>query len=239
MATLSAPHHGGQAAQRVQLALIAVLVLALAAIGVALLVHRGGPPGSGVQGSGVAATQARAVPSFSSIDLAGSHNVAVFVGAPQSVVVHADSNLLGNVTTRVVAGTLVLGNTGSFTTKSPMGVVINVPSLAAVTLSGNGDMLVNGINAPRLTVTISGNGVLYASGTATRLDVTLGGSGEAQLNQLVARDVHAVVSGSGVIEVTATTSLDAAIPGAGAIIYSGNPQRVTSSVTGTGAVTRG
>jgi hypothetical protein len=51
--------------------------------------------------------------------------------------------------------------------------------------------------------------------------------------------VHAVVSGSGLIQVTATTSLDAAVPGSGTIIYSGNPPQVTTSVTGSGAVTRG
>jgi hypothetical protein len=46
-------------------------------------------------------------------------------------------------------------------------------------------------------------------------------------------------SGSGLIQVTATTSLDAAVPGTGAIVYSGNPPQVTSSVTGNGTVTRG
>jgi hypothetical protein len=38
--------------------------------------------------------------------------------------------------------------------------------------------------------------------------------------------------------VTATASLNAAVTGSGAIIYTGNPQ-VTSSVTGSGTVTRG
>jgi len=55
----------------------------------------------------------------------------------------------------------------------------------------------------------------------------------------IARDVHAVVSGSGRILVRATNSLDAAVPGSGAIIYSGNPAHVTTSITGNGAVTAG
>jgi hypothetical protein len=41
------------------------------------------------------------------------------------------------------------------------------------------------------------------------------------------------------IQVTATTSLDAAVPGTGAIIYSGNPSQVTTSITGTGTIARG
>jgi len=243
MAISSPPRRGGQAAPQRQRGLITALVLALvavlvlAAVVVALLA-RGGLPGSGVQGTGVAATQSRVLPTFSRLDLAGSNNVTVAVGGRQSVVVHGDSNLLRYVTTRVVAGTLVIGTTGSFTTRSPMSVEVSVPSLAAVTLSGSGKISVNGIDAPRLTVTLPGSGAIDAGGTVTNLRVTLGGSGLAQLQNLAARDAHAVVAGSGLIRVTATASLNAAVTGSGAIIYSGDPQ-VTSNVTGSGAVTRG
>jgi hypothetical protein len=244
MAISSPPRRGGQAAApRGQRDLITALILALVAVlvlaaAVVALLARGGSSGSGVQGSGVAAAQSRVLATFSSLDLAGSNNVTVAVGGRQSVVVHADSNLMRYVTTRVVAGTLVIGTTGSFTTRSPMRVEVSVPSLAAVTLSGSGQISITGIDAPRLTVSLPGSGALYASGTVTKLDVTLGGSGLAQLDNLVARDGHAVVAGSGLIRVTATASLSAAVSGSGAIIYSGNPQ-VTSSVTGSGAVTRG
>jgi Putative auto-transporter adhesin, head GIN domain len=243
MAISSPPRRGGLAASHRQRGLITALVVAviavlvLAAVVVALL-DRGGLTGSGLQGSGVAAKQSRALATFSSVDLAGSNNVTVAVGGRQSVVVHADSNLLRYVTTRVAGGTLVIGTTGNFTTKSPMSVEVSVPSLAAVTLSGSGQIAVTGIHAPRLTVTLPGTGALYAGGTVTQLNVTLGGSGLAQLDNLVARGVHAAVAGSGLIRVTATASLNAAVTGSGAIIYSGNPQ-VTSSVTGRGAVTHG
>ena len=89
---------------------------------------------------------------------------------------------------------------------------------------------------PQLSVTIPGSGLLSASGTATRLDVTLDGDGQAQLSQLAARDVHAVLAGSGLIQVNDTTSLDAAVPGSGLIMYSGNPPHVATSVTGSGTV---
>ena len=243
MAISSPPRPGEQAVPHRQRGLITALVLALvavlvlAAVVVALLA-RGRSSGSGVQGSGVAATQSRVLARFSSLDLAGSNSVTVAVGGRQSVVVHADSNLIRYITTRVIAGTLVIGTSGSFTTRSPMSVEIRVPSLATVTLSGSGKIAVTGIDAPRLTVTLPGSGSLYASGTVTKLNVTLGGSGLAQLGRLTARDVHAVVGGSGLIRVTATAGLNAAVTGTGAIIYSGNPQ-VTSSVTGIGTVMRG
>jgi Putative auto-transporter adhesin, head GIN domain len=239
MAISSAPHRGRRSPLRNQVALVALVVLA--AIGVVLLVHDvilGSPSPGGVQGSGVAATQTRALASFTGVELAGADNVTVVVGGQQSVVVHADGNLLRYVTTRVAAGNLVIGTSGSFTTKSPMSVDVSVPSLAVLKLSGSGVISVSGITEPSLTVTLSGSGVLHASGAATRLDVTLSGAGQADLSYFVAHDVHAVVTGSGLIRVTATASLDAAVPGTGAIIYGGNPPRVTSSVTGTGAVMR-
>jgi Putative auto-transporter adhesin, head GIN domain len=241
MAITSAPHRGGHAEQRNRLPLIVGLaaVLILATVGVALLVNASGSSSSALRGSGIGATQIRSVGAFSGVDLAGSNTVTVVVGVPRSVVVDADSNLLSHVTTQVTAGTLVIGTTGSFSTSSPMSVQVNVPSLTVLKLSGSGQISVIGIKASRLDVTLSGSGMLTAAGTATQLYVTLDGSGEARLYQLTADDAHAVVSGSGLIEVTATTSLDAAVPGSGAVFYQGNPPRVTSSVTGSGAVMHG
>ena len=239
MAITSAPHRGGHTARRGQLAVIAAVTAAfiLATLAVVLLVRGAGPSSPGIQGSGIAAAQTRTVAGFSRLDLTGSNNVTVVVGAPQSVVVRADSNLISHVTTQAVGGTLVIGDTGSFTRRAPMSVEVSVPSLTRLNLSGDGQISVTGINVPRLAVTVSGSGLLSAAGTATQLDVTLSGDGQAQLFRLPARDVHAVVTGSGLIQVNATTSLDAAVPGTGAIVYSGNPPRVTTSVTGTGAVT--
>jgi Putative auto-transporter adhesin, head GIN domain len=77
-----------------------------------------------------------------------------------------------------------------------------------------------------------------ASGTVARLGVSLGGSGDAQLGQLVARDVRAVLNGSGRIAVHATNTLQASVPGSGTIVYSGHPAHVTTSITGSGAITR-
>jgi hypothetical protein len=242
MTVAPTPLHGRRAPHRHQVALIAALVVV--AFGILLMVQydlfKSSSSSNGVQGSGVAATETRNLGPFRSIELAGANNVTVRVGGKQSVVVHADDNLLRRVTTQVQAGGLAIGNTsGSFTTKSPMHVEVSVPSLTAITLSGSGVISAAGITGPRLTVRLSGAGVLRASGTATRLDVTLAGSGDAQLKQLAARDVQAVVSGSGRILVTATKSLDASVPGSGAIMYSGEPARVTTSITGSGAVARG
>jgi hypothetical protein len=194
---------------------------------------------STLHGSGVAATQSRELGAFHAVDFAGSNMVTVRLGSKQTVTVRADDNLIDRVTTRVVAGTLVIANRGSFTTESPMSVAVTVPSLKASTLSGSGIVNLENVKASQLTVSLSGSGVIRASGTANRLDVRLGGSGDAQLGGLVARDAQATVNGSGRIVVNATNRLHAAVAGNGAIVYTGSPTLVTTDVTGSGAVVRG
>jgi Putative auto-transporter adhesin, head GIN domain len=223
--------------------LAAILAFLLGGLGVALLYESnvfGGSSSSSssVEGSGVAASETRDVNPFGSVELAGSNNVVIHAGEQQSVIVSADDNLLDRVTTEVQSGKLVIGNTtGSFSTNSPMSVEVSVPTLSALTLSGSGNIVVGGIKADSLTVSLPGSGTLTASGTTTRLGVTVSGSGMVQFNRLVASDVQAVVSGSGTVFVIATKSLDASVPGDGTIIYAGNPPDITRSITGTGAIT--
>ena len=120
-----------------------------------------------------------------------------------------------------------------------MSVDVTVPTLRALTLSGSGTVVADGIDAKRLTVALPGSGILRANGTATALEVEHAGSGDAQLEGIAASDVHAVLSGSGRIVVTATKSLDATVSGSGAIFYGGDPSQVTTSVTGSGVVMHG
>ena len=227
---------------RARWALVVFLAALAGGLAVALLYQLdvlGESSGTGVHGSGVAASKPRAVAPFTSVDLAGSNNVVIRAGEKQSVVVHADANLLDHVTTTVQSRTLVVANTpGSFTTESPMRVEVTVPALTGLTLSGSGNVVVDGIAAKSLTVSLPGSGTLTGSGTADRLDVTVSGSGEVQFLRLVGRDVRAVVSGSGAVFVTATERLDASVTGSGAILYAGSPASLTKDVTGTGAIIR-
>jgi len=217
-------------------------VLLLAAIVVAVLVHRvvrssSIPVGTG---SGVAATQARSLPPFTGVDLAGDNNVTVRIGARQSVIVHADRNLLGRVTTDVQAGRLVIGTApGPLHPRSPMFVAVSVPSIDRLALPGDGNISAAGINSRSLAVVLPGSGTITATGTTGRLNVTIGGAGTALLSGLLARDAKAVVSGDGTIMVTATDSLDARISGSGTIVYSGHPTQVTKAVTGSGTIAGG
>jgi hypothetical protein len=209
------------------------VLLGLLAFGTWWLTQNGGP---------TVVTQTRSVAPFAAIDLAGSNLVTVRVGEQQSDVVRARKDMVGMVTTRVLAGHLVIANAPSqHGTKGPMSVTIGVPSLKSVTIArtGSGVIAVTGVSASSLTVTLAGSGVVRASGTASRLNVSIGGSGDAELDQLIAGDAIAVVSGSGRVVVNATRSLNASVTGDGVIQYRGNPARLATSVTGNGAIIPG
>jgi hypothetical protein len=180
------------------------------------------------------------LPAFTGVDLAGENNFIVEVGEKQSVVVHADSNLLGRVTTRVRSGRLVIGTTpGNLSARSPMFVSVSLPSLDRLSLGGEGNISVTGIDSRKLTVELRGSGNIDAGGTATGLDVTISGEGTALLRQLVARDVRATLGGDGTIMLTATNRLTARVSGTGTILYSGNPVHVAPRVSGTGTISPG
>lgn len=238
MSTAPRPIHRRRGSLHGHPTLIAATALALAAILLALLVDR--VFFAGGTGASTAATQSRVVPSFTGLNLVGANNVVVHVGRRQSVTVHADKKLLGRITTQVQSGSLVVGNTrGNFSSKTPMFVVVNVPRLDAVSLEGAGNITVAGISSQSLTASIPGSGNIDAAGTTTRLDVALSGSGTARLSGLTARDASASLSGDGSIMLTATHSLTATLSGTGAILYGGNPAKVTRTVTGTGDVMAG
>lgn len=239
MTLAPAPLHRRRAPERYQLALVAALVLIAGAFALRYAVFDRSSGSGQLEGSGVTASETRHVPAFRSIDLAGTNKVTVRIGGDRSVVVRGDDNLLGRITTDVKLGKLVIGDTGSFTTTSPMSVEVGAPSLDSLTLSGTGSLVAVGIDTERLTAKLAGTGLLQISGTATRLNVSLDGDGDAELGQLAARDVHAVMNGTGQIVVTATRTLDASVPGTGSILYFGTPARVKTNVTGTGAVVRG
>jgi hypothetical protein len=214
---------------------VTVVLVAAGTAAIVLLATHGGTVRPSDHGA--AETQVRKVSSFAAIELAGGNNVTVRVGRPQAVVVHADRDLLGRVTTVVRSGRLVIGNTpGSLDSKSPMSVEITAPSVSALLLTGSGDMSASGIRTPRLTIVVSGSGVVEAQGRAASLGVTVSGSGDAMAGELLSRDATATVSGSGTIVVNATKSLNASVTGTGSILYAGNPAHVTKSVPGVGAV---
>ena len=159
MSTAPTPAHRRRAPGRLKLTLAAIAVFLLAAILAVVVVDRvffSSSSSRAGTGSGVASTQARPLPPFTGVELASDNNVIVQVGATQSVTVHADSNLLTRVTTRVRSGRLVIGTTpGNLSAKTPMFVAVSLPSLDRLRLQADGNIAVTRINSRTLTVALA------------------------------------------------------------------------------------
>jgi hypothetical protein len=238
---MSIAHSGPVTRSPSRRVVLALAALALVGVGLAIgwMLGRSDGDSGAIQGSGVAVVATRAVPPFSSVELVGANEVSIGVGSDQSVVVRGDDNLVGLVTTEVANGVLVVDASGSFQTASPMSVEITVPSLEDVRLSGNGSIAIDGHELESLRLALPGTGTIVGAGSVTELDVDLSGLGTVDVRNLVARDASVVMPGTGTVFVHVTGTLSADVAGVGSVVYTGGPDRIEQSVTGTGSVVEG
>ena len=192
-------------------------------------------------GSGVEASEQRAVDSFDRIDLSGQATVVVGVGGSRSVTVRGDDNLLDDVKTEVHDATLEISESSDVDLSPKVGITveITVPDLQAVEVSGVGNIEVDGIQGDAFRAEISGAGKVEATGKVDRVDAEISGTGALRLSKLIARAATVEVSGAGSAHVHATESLSASVSGAGAVVYAGQPEDVETNVSGAGDVRAG
>ena len=215
------------------------------------------------RGSGRVASEARTVPEFQAISLAGSMDLVVRQGAAQAVQVQADDNLLPLLET-VVEG----GDSGAILKvrwkkgqniydSGKVQITVTAPKLVALGSSGSGDLRVEAFATPKLQVTMSGSGDaridkldtedlsvriagsgnLKGAGHAGKVKVSIAGSGEVNLAQMSADEVSVRIAGSGDASVNAQKTLDVSIAGSGDVTYTGNAA-VKMSTAGSGSVTK-
>jgi hypothetical protein len=184
------------------------------------------------------ASEARSVPEFRAIDLAGTLEVEVTIGKPASVVVSGEADLLAKVTTTVKGGTLIIDTKREDHTRrnTHLKVTITVPDLTAASLSGTGEVKVTGVANSRFAVDLSGTGSLAVTGSTDALSAKLSGTGEIKAKALTAKDATIALGGTGSASVYATESIEANVSGTGSVDVHGHPARVKKSVSGLGSV---
>ncbi len=102
-------------------------------------------------------------------------------------------------------------------------------------IAGSGN-IVAGVHAPNVQIDIAGSGDAELTGTAEKVFASIAGSGDYEGNALKANEVEIDIAGSGNAFVYATEKVDASIAGSGDIYYTGEPEKVTSDVAGSGTV---
>jgi len=191
---------------------------------------------SGVQGSGVTASEVRQVPEFAQVQLTGSFEVEVEVGPTESVRVEADDNIVPLITTAVVGSTLKITARHGFSTNQPVKVQVQVPRLLGVDHSGSGSMRVQGIDSERFVVKLQGSGSVRLAGRADALVANIEGSGALAAADLVTTSATVDLAGSGTAEVHASEQLAVAIAGSGSVRYAGGPKDITRNIHGSGTI---
>lgn len=213
-------------------------------------------------GSGNSAQEVRPAAGFQAISLRGGINLVIRQGATEGVTVQADDNFLPLIQTLVEgsgdARTLrVQFKPGeSLRSKTPVVVTVDVIKLSAVASSGSGDVSVEALKTPalslsisgssdvklrqldtdQLTINIAGSGDVQASGRASRLVVSIAGSGDVRTRELVAADVSVSIAGSGDASVMAQKTISVSIAGSGDVEYGGGAALVRRSIVGSGSV---
>ncbi|MCE1253282.1 MAG: DUF2807 domain-containing protein [Anaerolineae bacterium] len=213
-----------------------------------------------IRGSGNVASEDRVVDDFDAVDMAEAAQVIITQGEPQSVRVEADDNLIQYIRTEVRGHTLHIYKDPmdvlSINTRRSPRIYITVKNVSALKLSGSGsissekiqsddlnldlsgsgDINLNGLNAASLDVDISGSGSCELEGKVNHQSIHLSGSGRYLASQLDSRNTQIDISGSGKADVLTKETLDMHVSGSGDILYSGNPDKVTQDITGSGKV---
>jgi hypothetical protein len=213
-------------------------------------------------GSGRVVTEPRPVSGFQAIILRGAIDVVVRQTGREGVQVRADDNVLPLVQT-VVEGSgdartlrIEFKAGESIRTATPVVVTVDVVKLSALSSSGSGDVRIEALNTPALTlgiagssnvrlelldaerlgISIAGSGDVQARGRAARLEVSIAGSGDVKARELTAGDVDVSIVGSGDASLTAQKTIKVSIAGSGNVEYGGGAALAKHSVAGSGAV---
>jgi hypothetical protein len=213
-----------------------------------------------VTGNGQAASDVRHTGEFNAIGLGGSMALKLKQGSTTSVVVHGDSNLLPLIETVVERDRslqLRWKRGVSVRSQAPVYVEVVAPQVQAVASAGSGDVDIDAMKVPRLSlaikgsgglrarglatddlaISVSGSGDLKLAGQATHLAIQISGSGGIDAGELRSDEVTVGITGSGHAVVHASRMLVASIAGSGGIRYSGEPS-VQQSIAGSGKVSK-
>jgi hypothetical protein len=192
--------------------------------------------------AGPATTETRDVGDFDSIALRGSAQLRVRVGIPRSLKVEGSEAAVAALETAVHGDTLRI-RTSRREWMMPGGTArlvihVTLPTLKELRLEGGNDVRLVGLNGGVTTIDIEGAANLEAQGRVDELSVHMAGAGHADLRNLIARDASVSVDGVGAVYVNSTHSLDATMNGVGAILYSGTPREINTSMHGVGTISR-
>jgi len=189
----------------------------------------------GVRGDGVRKSETRQVAAFDQVAVLGGGTVELLIGPAGPLEITMDQNLLPLIRTEVKDGRLVIEPTEPIRSRQGFAIRVATPDVRRIESTGAARITVTGVSNARLELQLSGAGSVTASGRTDALVANGTGAVRIMADGLEARQVDIDLTGACHGEVHATEALDAAITGAGSVVYRGDP-KVTQRLTGAGSV---
>lgn len=193
---------------------------------------------SGVQGSGTAKSETRAVSGFTKVDAGGAVNVEIVAQKEFSVTVEADDNLLANIKTEVSGDTLKIYSEDRISPKTRISVKISMPAIEGLDLSGASSGSVSSVKDDALELKASGASKIKVDGAAKDLTADASGASTIEAESLQTQDAVVEASGASRVTVAATGELNVKASGASKIVYVGEPTNLKQNSSGESSVTK-
>ncbi|MBM3440922.1 MAG: DUF2807 domain-containing protein [Bacteroidetes bacterium] len=211
-----------------------------------------------IKGNGEIVSQTRTIQGFNKVKSAGDFQVHLTQRAGYEVIVSTDSNLQEFVETELQGNTLVLRTARGKMLRptKAIHVYIAAPDYSELTLAGSGkissdgriavkeqielhiagsgDIVLNGLDVPKLQGKIAGSGKIELSGETREANYQIAGSGDLLCKDFKSEATKINIAGSGDAWVFASKVLEARVAGSGDIHYYGQPAEIKTSVAGSG-----
>lgn len=188
-----------------------------------------------LRGSGTVNDYDLELSEFDQVSLEGPVNLRVKQGATQKVVVVAEPEIYGPMSSTVSSKLLEIGykdNITCFETDFGTWVNVTVPDINEIHVEGISEIESEGdLNLDRLEIRISGTAEVTLSGAADEQVLESSGVVTVRNFDLITTNTSIEISGSGDLEVNCSGNLDIKVSGAATIRYKGTPQ-ITQDVSG-------
>ena len=203
-----------------------------------------------------AAERSFPVSGFDRIAMETHADLDIRTGLEPSVVATGEVSDLDRLDIRVEEGRLIVGakKRQGGSARNRVRVLVTTQTLAAVGLSGSGDVRIDRVrgpfsgrisgsgdlrierlDSPDLSLAISGSGTMKVDGTCDAATMAITGSGNIVAAGLQCRTVKATITGSGNVTAAATETASLRTTGSGNITLGGGA-RCTSTTTGSGTI---
>jgi hypothetical protein len=211
-----------------------------------------------VRGNGNVITSNRSEGNFDGVKTAGSFDLYITQGDGYSVRIEAEENLMKYITTTVEGGELkVRVKRGvNLRPKKDMKVFVTAPRFKELgiagsgniiaetalksdermeySIAGSGDIRVSEVDAPKITIRISGSGNAAIGGNTRDAVYRIAGSGDIKCRELKTENTEVHIAGGGNVWAFCSQNLDVHIAGSGDVRYAGNPVNVKQKIAGSG-----